>query len=38
MWRIMRLSELGLKQHSKRKVIVWLMNMYRNYGILLTSA
>ncbi|MBA0876638.1 hypothetical protein Goshw_008039 [Gossypium schwendimanii] len=33
----MQLSELGLKLHRKRKVIVWLTNMYWNYGILLVS-
>ncbi|MFQ6667006.1 hypothetical protein Gotur_033173 [Gossypium turneri] len=33
----MRLSELGLKQHSKRRAIAWPMGMYRNYGILLAS-
>ncbi|MBA0876401.1 hypothetical protein Goshw_010299 [Gossypium schwendimanii] len=34
----MRLSELGLKQHSERKAIVWLMDMYQNYETLLASA
>ncbi|MBA0671150.1 hypothetical protein Goklo_029024 [Gossypium klotzschianum] len=33
----MRLSKLGLKQLNKRKAIVWLTDMYRNYGILLAS-
>ncbi|MFQ6628783.1 hypothetical protein Gotur_006647 [Gossypium turneri] len=33
-WRIMRLSKLGPKRHSARKVIVWLRDMYQNYGTL----
>ncbi|MBA0730212.1 hypothetical protein Golax_025365 [Gossypium laxum] len=33
----MRLSELGLKQRSERKVIVWLMDTYQNYGTLCVS-
>ncbi|MFQ6652074.1 hypothetical protein Gotur_024111 [Gossypium turneri] len=31
----MRLSEFGLKQRNKKRVIAWPMGMYRNYGILL---
>ncbi|MBA0865854.1 hypothetical protein Goshw_015985 [Gossypium schwendimanii] len=31
-WRIMRLSELGLKQRSERKVIVWLMDTCFTFG------
>ncbi|MFQ6669195.1 hypothetical protein Gotur_034547 [Gossypium turneri] len=30
----MRLSEFGQKRHSTRKVIVWLKDMYQNYGTL----
>ncbi|MFQ6655434.1 hypothetical protein Gotur_025994 [Gossypium turneri] len=33
----MRLSELGLKQRSNKRVIAWPMGMYQNYGILLAS-
>ncbi|MBA0855725.1 hypothetical protein Goshw_018027 [Gossypium schwendimanii] len=28
----MRLSEPGSKQHSEKKVIVWLRDMYQSYG------
>ncbi|MBA0574814.1 hypothetical protein Golob_028061 [Gossypium lobatum] len=30
----MQASELGQKQHSMRKVIVWLKDMYQNCGTL----
>ncbi|MFQ6669071.1 hypothetical protein Gotur_034463 [Gossypium turneri] len=30
----MRLSEFGQKRRSKRKVIVWLKDIYQNYGTL----
>ncbi|MFQ6623060.1 hypothetical protein Gotur_003034 [Gossypium turneri] len=33
----MRLSELGLKRYSKKRVIVCLTSMYRNYGTLRAS-
>ncbi|MFQ6629694.1 hypothetical protein Gotur_007728, partial [Gossypium turneri] len=31
-WRIMRLSKLGLRQHSEEKVIVWPNDMYQSRG------
>ncbi|MBA0670140.1 hypothetical protein Goklo_029408 [Gossypium klotzschianum] len=37
-WRIMRLSELGPKSHSARKVLAWPRGTYQNYGISPVSA
>ncbi|MBA0637696.1 hypothetical protein Godav_005185 [Gossypium davidsonii] len=34
-WRIMRLSKLGLRRHSGKKVIAWPKDMYRSCGTLL---
>ncbi|MBA0879955.1 hypothetical protein Goshw_029332 [Gossypium schwendimanii] len=33
-WKIMRLSESDQKRHCRRKVIVWLKDIYQNYGTL----
>ncbi|MBA0852153.1 hypothetical protein Goshw_001873, partial [Gossypium schwendimanii] len=32
-WRIMRLSKPGLRQHSRKKVIAWLKDMYQSCEI-----